>query len=77
MERSRDSLITTEHRKAAYEVYLLYRRWKMLTKRYDILDCVNYVLSKVVRQGYQGPPIHYLMLDEVQDLPYVFILLFA
>lgn len=39
------------------------------------MDAVNYVLAQVSRFGYNGPPLHYLMIDEVQDLPYVFILL--
>ena len=56
-------------------MYKLYEQWKQQVKAYDLMNAVNYILSRVSKQGYNGPPIHYLMIDEVQDLPYVFILL--
>lgn len=37
------------------------------------MDAVNYCLNYINRSGYNGPPIHYLMVDEVQDLPYAYI----
>jgi superfamily I DNA/RNA helicase len=37
---------------------------------YDMMDVVNYILSQMRFRGYSGPSIHYLMIDEVQDLPH-------
>lgn len=35
-----------------------------------MMDVVNYIMSQIKSNGYSGPPIHYLMIDEVQDLPH-------
>lgn len=75
LERSKHSLLSERQREAVYEVHHLYEQWKLQVRAYDLMDAVNYILSRVLRNGYNGPPIHFLMIDEVQDLPYVFILL--
>ncbi len=35
-----------------------------------MIDVVNYILTQIRWRGYAGPSIHYLMIDEVQDLPH-------
>ncbi len=35
-----------------------------------MMDVVNYILSQIRSGRYNGPPIHYMMIDEVQDLPH-------
>ena len=41
------------------------------------MDAVNYVLNVIRFKGYPGPEIHYLMIDEVQDLPHAIIYLLS
>jgi superfamily I DNA/RNA helicase len=36
---------------------------------FDFSDLVNHVLSQIRWNGYRGSPIHFMMCDEVQDLP--------
>mmetsp|Transcript_28153 Transcript_28153/g.27860 ORF Transcript_28153/g.27860 Transcript_28153/m.27860 type:complete len:410 (+) Transcript_28153:265-1494(+) len=45
-----------------------YERWKCCENAYDFQDVVNYVLNQVNNQNYYGCPMHYMMVDEVQDL---------
>lgn len=39
------------------------------------MDVVNYITFQIRLHGYEGPPIHYLMIDEVQDLPHATLFL--
>jgi len=39
------------------------------------MDIVNHILREIVIKGYTGTPIHFIMIDEVQDLPHATILL--
>jgi superfamily I DNA/RNA helicase len=41
------------------------------------MDAVNYDLNYIRFRGYTGPEIHYLMIDEVQDLPHAIIYLLS
>lgn len=41
------------------------------------MDAVNYVLNVIRYRGYEGPEIHYIMIDEVQDLPHAMIYLLS
>lgn len=77
MERSQSSLLSDSKRENVYAIYEWYEEWKLQDRGFDLMDIINYVLARVVRSSYCGPPIHYLMIDEVQDLPYVFILLLS
>jgi superfamily I DNA/RNA helicase len=42
-----------------------------------MMDTVSYILNKIRLQGYSGPEIHYVMIDEVQDLPHSIIYLIS
>lgn len=44
---------------------------------YDLMDTVNYILNFIRFRGYTGPEIHYVMIDEVQDLPHAIIYLLS
>lgn len=44
---------------------------------YDLIDVVNYINTQFRWSGYYGPSIHYLMIDEVQDLPHSIIYLLS
>ena len=37
------------------------------------MDIVNYVLECLEKTPYNGPEIHYIMVDEVQDLPLIVV----
>lgn len=41
------------------------------------MDTVNYILNYIRYRGYDGPEIHYLMIDEVQDLPHSIVYLLS
>lgn len=62
------SLLTREERMDIYDLYIEYEKWKVREDAYDFQDIVNYLLYQIKFYGYQGIPIHYMMVDEVQDL---------
>ena len=39
------------------------------------MDVVNYIVNQLNWYGYNGPPIHFIMVDEVQDLTHSILLL--
>jgi len=41
------------------------------------MDAVNYILNFIRFRGYDGPEIHYIMIDEVQDLPHAMVYLLS
>jgi len=41
------------------------------------MDTVNYILNRIRFAGYEGPQIHYVMIDEVQDLPHAIVYLLS
>lgn len=41
------------------------------------MDAVNYILNRIRYCGYEGPEIHYIMIDEVQDLPHAIVYLLS
>jgi superfamily I DNA/RNA helicase len=41
------------------------------------MDVVSYILNKIKLVGYEGTDIHYVMIDEVQDLPHSIIYLLS
>jgi ATP-dependent exoDNAse (exonuclease V) beta subunit len=42
---------------------------------YDFQDVVNYILYQVSFFGYRGVPLHFMMIDEVQDLTHSTLML--
>ena len=50
-------------------IFLKYEQWKVEFRAYDLNDLVNHVL-KQVRKNYlkSTQSVHFLMVDEVQDL---------
>ncbi|EAR98741.2 UvrD/REP helicase amine-terminal domain protein (macronuclear) [Tetrahymena thermophila SB210] len=53
-----------------YEIYQEYERWKDQEGSYDFMDIVNYVIRSI-NYGFNKniQYLHYIMVDEVQDLP--------
>lgn len=62
------SLLTREEKCDVWELFIQYERWKSGSRAYDFQDIVNYILCQAKYYGYNGIPIHYMMVDEVQDL---------
>ncbi|CAD8065005.1 unnamed protein product [Paramecium primaurelia] len=58
-----------------FECYILYERWKIQQGYYDFMDVVNHILVQLVYGRCNLIPIHYLMIDECQDLPHAVLLL--
>lgn len=52
-----------------YQILYRYENWCAEYNYYDMLDIVNHILSQIRWKQYTGPPIHFIMCDEVQDLP--------
>jgi hypothetical protein len=55
--------------KTVYKIFDSYEQWCIQNDCYDSADIVNHILSQIKWNGYHGPPIHFIMCDEVQDLP--------
>ena len=62
------SMLTHDDKFKIWSLFIEYERWKHRENAYDMQDVVNYLLNQVVFYGYVGVPIHYMMVDEVQDL---------
>ena len=62
------SMLTPEEKYEIWDLFILYERWKVREDAYDMQDVVNYLLNQISFYGYSGVPIHYMMIDEVQDL---------
>lgn len=66
--RNRNSMISLDEMRNIYEAFCKYERWKNSQGAYDFQDIVNYILNSLRFRPYLGVPIHYMMVDEVQDL---------
>lgn len=71
------SLLNLEDKSTIWELFIEYERWKVRMGAYDFQDIVNYQLYFINLNGYRGIPIHYMMVDEVQDLTHGTLLLVA
>ena len=69
------TIFSYEEQKKIYDIFYCYERWAYGNNYYDSSDIVNHILNQVKWYGYQGPPIHFIMCDEVQDLPPATLLL--
>ncbi|CAD8087866.1 unnamed protein product [Paramecium sonneborni] len=58
-----------------FECYVLYEKWKISQGYYDFTDVVNHILVQLEYGKCNLFPIHYLMIDECQDLPHAVLLL--
>ncbi|CAD8176793.1 unnamed protein product [Paramecium octaurelia] len=58
-----------------FECYVHYEKWKIQQGYYDFMDVVNHILVQLICGKCHLIPIHYLMIDECQDLPHAVLLL--
>lgn len=71
------SLLSDQERLVVWEVFLQYESWKFAQVAYDFQDVVTHVLQELAVTGYKGAPIHYLVIDEVQDITHATLALLA
>ena len=53
---------------AVYQLFTKYEAWKREIKGFDFMDLVNHVLRELQGISYRSTPIHFMLVDEVQDL---------
>ena len=63
MTATTNTFLTKEEKLDIYECFCQYERWKIKAGGYDIIDTVNYILNSIRFRGYEGPEIHYIMID--------------
>ena len=69
------TFLDKKNREKIYEIFMYYEEWKKKECGYDFMDVVNHSLNEIRLRGYNGIPIHFVMIDEVQDLSHATILL--
>lgn len=74
-EKDGATLLDSGKRTQVYELFASYEDWKRKEGGYDFMDIVNHALNEIRVRGYYGVPIHFIMIDEVQDLSHATILL--
>jgi len=62
------SLLSDQDRATVWTIFLQYEHWKFAQVAYDFQDVVTHALQEIAVTGYEGAPIHYITVDEVQDL---------
>jgi len=67
------SFLSHENKSLIYDIFEDYVKWKEEQGGYDFLDVINHILREVHYDGYYEAPIHFLMIDEVQDLSHAAI----
>lgn len=77
LNSSTNTFLTKEEKLDVYETFCQYERWKIRVGAYDIMDAVNYILNYIRFRVYDAPEIHYIMIDEVQDLPHAMVYLLS
>ena len=77
MSTTSNTFLSREDKLDIYETFCQYERWKIKSGGYDIMDAVNYILNYIRFRSYEGPELHYVMIDEVQDLPHAIVYLFS
>ena len=76
LENEKKSLLTKEMKVIIYDIFIRYERWKHQIRGYDLMDVVNHAIRAINSGKRCSVPIHYLMIDEVQDLTHATIYLF-
>jgi len=75
LQKEGSTFLNLNNRTKVYDLFITYEEWKNNEGGYDFMDIVNHALNEVRLRGYNGVPIHFTMIDEVQDLSHATILL--
>ncbi|KAI4357269.1 hypothetical protein L6164_001230 [Bauhinia variegata] len=72
----RTSSLNRQKREMIYDIYLNYEKMKMKNGEFDLADLVIDIHRRLRNNKYHGDEIHYVYIDEVQDLTMSQIALF-
>ncbi|KAL2322364.1 hypothetical protein Fmac_026743 [Flemingia macrophylla] len=76
LSESRASSLNIETRNMIYDIFQNYEKMKMRYGDFDFADFVIDIHSRLMNQRYKGDQMHYVYIDEVQDLTMAQIALF-
>ena len=68
LSESRQSSLNENKRRLIYEAFEKYERMKSQKFEYDLLDIVCYLHNYLSNNGYSGPFMDNIFIDEIQDL---------
>ena len=76
LAKKRVSFIGSDDRRLIYPAYLAYEKRKAQRGEFDINDLSLHLYCEILKNGYHGEMMHYVSIDEVQDLSPLQICLF-
>ncbi|CAJ2639834.1 unnamed protein product [Trifolium pratense] len=77
LSKNRASSLSTDERNIIYDIYQSYEKMKMDKGDFDIADIVADLHQRLRNEKYEGHYIHFVYIDEVQDLTMSQIALFT
>ncbi|PNY14343.1 lupus brain antigen-like protein, partial [Trifolium pratense] len=77
LSKNRASSLSTDERNIIYDIYQSYEKMKMDKGDFDIADIVADLHQRLRNEKYEGDYIHFVYIDEVQDLTMSQIALFT
>ncbi|KAJ0095766.1 hypothetical protein Patl1_14988 [Pistacia atlantica] len=76
LSEGRVSILSRQQREMIYEIFQNYERMKMKNGDFDLADLVTDLHHRLKKGKYEGDQIHFVYVDEVQDLTMSQIALF-
>ena len=76
LSENRASSLTKQKREIIYDIYLSYEKMKMDKGEFDLADIVTDLHRRLRIKKYEGDEMHFVYIDEVQDLTMSQIALF-
>ncbi|KAJ0038642.1 hypothetical protein Pint_21976 [Pistacia integerrima] len=76
LSEGRVSILSKQQREMIYEIFQNYERMKMKNGDFDLADLVTDLHHRLKKGKYEGDQIHFVYVDEVQDLTMSQIALF-
>ncbi|KAL9228933.1 hypothetical protein vseg_004459 [Gypsophila vaccaria] len=68
LSQGRTSTLSHQKREAVYQIFLDYEKMKLKRREFDLADFVNDLHRRLKHERYDGDPIDFVYIDEVQDL---------
>jgi len=75
IKKEGSTFLNAANKEKVYKLFQQYEEWKIKDGGYDFMDVTNHALNEIRLRGYNGVPIHFVMIDEVQDLSHATLLL--
>lgn len=76
LAEGRSSTLTRDQRERIYDIFEIYERMKMGNGEFDLADFVNDLHRRLKHERYEADQMHFVYIDEVQDLAMSQIALF-